>query len=229
MGKTCVLIPAYNEAKIIGDVISKIGRLGLDVMVVDDGSTDETAARAKEAGASVIKHSHNKGKGASIREGVRHILAEPYDAVIIMDGDGQHNPDEISVFLKRAEEGSSFIIGNRMSNTESMPWVRYFTNRIMSVIISLICRQHVPDTQCGYKFITRDALEKLNLASSRYDIETEILIEAARSGVRIDSVPIKTIYRREESYIRPIVDTFRFLRLLVSKLLKKTANDENGF
>jgi len=219
MKELCVLIPAYNEARTIGDIIKKIKALGFDAVVVDDGSTDGTARLAEAAGAFVMHHDANKGKGASLREGIRYALDKSYDSVVIMDGDGQHNPEEIRTFLRKArEKGSSFIVGNRMRDTETMPIVRFFTNRFMSLIISIICRQRIPDTQCGYKFISRDALNRLSLAASRYDIETEMLIEASRAGIKIDSVPIRTIYKREESNISPVVDTFRFMRLLRKKL-----------
>jgi len=218
----CVLIPAYNEAGAIGRLIKTIKEFGFDVMVVDDGSTDATSDIARSAGALVIRHDVNKGKGVSIQEGIRYALANSYNAMVIMDGDGQHKPEEIHQFIQKADEKkSSFITGNRMRNTAGMPVIRLITNRVMSAVISAICRQHIPDTQCGFKFIRRDALEKLNLSSSRYDIETEILIEAAMSGIKIDSIPIRTIYQREESKIRPVIDTLRFMRLLIKKIFAK--------
>lgn len=219
--KICVLIPAYNEAKTIGRVLGKIRAFGFEAVVIDDGSTDETSRIAADAGAIVIRHDINKGKGASLREGIRYILPRPYEAIIAMDGDGQHNPAEIHDFLKKSkEENSSFIQGNRMCNPKSMPLVRVITNKVMSSIISGLCKQHIPDTQCGYKYIRKDALEKLKLVSSRYDIETEILLEASRAGVRIDSMPIKTIYQKEASYISPFIDTLRFMRLLIKKTFR---------
>lgn len=219
MANLCVLIPAYNEARTIVDIIKKIKAFGFDAVVVDDGSKDGTTRLAEASGAFAIRHNVNMGKGASLREGIKYALSKSYDAVVIMDGDGQHNPEEIHTFLRRArEKGSSFIVGNRMRDTESMPIIRFFTNKFMSLIISIICRQRIPDTQCGYKFISRDALNRLSLAASRYDIETEMLIEASRAGIKIDSVPIRTIYKKEKSNISPIVDTFRFMRLLRKKL-----------
>jgi len=219
--KICVLIPAYNEAKTIGRVLGKIKAFGFEAVVIDDGSTDGTSRVAADAGAIVIRHDINKGKGASLREGIRYILPRPYEAIIAMDGDGQHNPDEIHNFLELSgKKDSSFIQGNRMCDPKSMPLVRVVTNRVMSSIISLMCKQHIPDTQCGYKYIRKDALKKLTLASSRYDIETEILLEASRAGVRIDSMPIKTIYQKEASYISPIVDTLRFMRLLIKRTFR---------
>jgi len=220
MEKVCALIPAYNESKTIVSIIEGVKRFGLQPLVVDDGSTDDTAKLAKESGAFVLTRTVNKGKGASLREGLQHILSMDCDAIVIMDGDGQHNPGDIELFLKKAAQGSSFITGNRMNDTKSMPRIRYFTNKFMSFVISLVCKQRVPDTQCGYKLIKKDALKKLNLSSSHYDIETEFLIEASRAGIRIDSIPVKTIYNKEESYINPVRDTFRFIGLILKQLFR---------
>jgi len=225
MDKVCVLIPAYNEARKIGEVVKAVKGLGLDAVVIDDGSTDQTYELAERAGAFVIRNTCNKGKGASIREGVRFILSKPYSAMLIMDGDGQHDPGEIHKFLNKAKEsGSAFIQGNRMHNPTSMPLMRLFTNKIMSAIVSGICKQNIADTQCGYKFVRRDVLEKLTLKTSKYDIESEMLIETANMRVKIDSVPIKSIYQKEESKIKPIIDTLRFVRLLINKAPKRRKN-----
>jgi len=214
--KVCVLIPSYNEADTIGRVIRSVMRLGLGVIVVDDGSTDGTDKAARETGVVILRHMKNLGKGASIKEGVDFILrSTDYDAVLIMDADGQHEPGDAMKFIDRLRNhGEDIIVGNRMGSTVGMPFVRLLTNKFMSRLLSSICKQSIPDTQCGFKLIKREVLEKITLDSDNFDFDSEVLLKAARNNFKIASVPIKTIYRGEQSYINPIKDTMRFIRLL---------------
>lgn len=216
MEKICVLIPSYNEAKTIGGLIRNLKSRFKNIYVVDDGSRDNTASVAISEGAAVVVHEKNKGKGASLREGFKHIIKRGFNTVLIMDGDGQHDASDIDNFIKKMDEsGADIIVGNRMLDTSSMPLMRIATNRFMSFIISRICGQRVPDTQCGFRLIKSDVLHKIDLKSSNYEIESEILLKAARNGFKIESVPIKTVYNNELSRINPFVDTIRFLSFLV--------------
>jgi len=219
--KRCALIPSYNEAKNIGAVTRELKSLGLTAYVVDDGSTDDTAGIAASQGAVVIAHTKNQGKGASLIEGFDRILKEGFDAVLIMDGDGQHATDDIDNFFKKmTETGADIVIGNRMLDTASMPALRNITNRIMSRIISNMCGQEIPDTQCGFKLIKRNVLENIKFEFSNFEIESEILLRAARKGFKIESVPVKTVYQDETSKIKPIFDTIRFLYFLIKMACK---------
>jgi len=216
MSKVAVLIPSYNGAKTIGPIVKDITGRGLVVYVVDDGSTDETTSIAKNAGAIVIRHNINKGKGASLRDGFKEILKKDFDAVLLMDGDGQHDTKDIDKFLKSFSDLSAdMIIGNRMSDTSIMPLSRKVTNRIMSYVISKLCGHKIDDTQCGFRLVNRAILEKANFKSSNYEIESEMLFKAVRKGFKIGSIPVKTVYRDEQSSINPVVDTLRFIVLLI--------------
>lgn len=221
MIKTCVLIPSYNEAKTVGGIIRELLDKGLSSCVIDDGSTDDTASIAKSSGAIVLRHDKNMGKGASLREGFKYVLKEDFAAALIMDGDGQHETSDIDNFFKKMEDtDADIVIGNRMSDTSSMPLVRNITNKFMSCVISKLCGRKIPDTQCGFKLIKRNVLEDINLESSNYEIESEILIKAAKKGFKIYSVPIKTVYKGEMSKINPIIDTIRFLLLLIKTVIR---------
>ena len=218
----CVLIPSYNEAKTIGHLVSELRVRRLTVYVVDDGSTDKTAKIAESEGAVVVGHKENRGKGASMREGFRHILKRGFDSVVVMDGDGQHVVEDIGNFIEKMKEtNADIVIGNRMLDTSSMPTLRIHTNRFMSALISFIARQNVPDTQSGFRLIKREVLQSVSLESSNYEIESEMIIKAARAGFRIESVPIKTVYKDEKSKINPIIDTIRFMFFLITTALKK--------
>lgn len=214
--KICVLIPSYNESKTIGSLVARIKAKGLDVVVVDDGSIDRTAEIAKESGAYVLAHQHNKGKGASLKEGFRYILAHDYDAVITMDGDDQHSPSDIPRFIDAASEPNvNMIVGNRMISSKGMPLIRWITNNLMSFLISIICQRNIRDSQCGFRLIKKEVLKELNPISSNYEIESETIIEAHHKGFKIKFIPIQTIYTEESSQINPAVDTIRFFRSIL--------------
>ena len=173
-------------------------------MVVDDGSTDATAAEASRAGAEVIQHPHNSGKGAAIKTGLLALATRPtIRYILLLDADGQHLPEEIPRFLD-AGAGSAMILGNRFGGARTMPMIRKATNRFMSWQISRICGQTIPDTQCGFRMLRTDLIPLLSCQSDHFDYETEMLIVAARLGHRIDSVPVSTIYGAEKSKIHPV-------------------------
>lgn len=217
--KICVVIPTYNEAESIASIIGRIRQQKLEVVVVDDGSQDNTAEIAKNNGAIVLCNQINEGKGASLAKGFRYVLGKDFDAIITMDGDGQHLPEEIPYFIRLATySNSGLFIGNRMSKRKNMPYIRVFANKLMSWIISLAAKQNIPDTQCGFRLIKREVLEKINLRTFKYETESEIIIKASRLGYKIESVPIKTIYEGEKSQINPIIDTLRFIKFVVKEL-----------
>lgn len=217
--KICILIPAHNESETIGSLVGAVKERGLDVVVIDDGSGDNSGEIAKEKGAHVIRHEQKQGKGASLSEGFKYILKQNYTGVITMDGDGQHDPDDLDFFFKAASESNAgVIVGNRMHNAKKMPLVRYLTNRFMSFIISFVCHQSIKDTQCGYRYIRSDVLRSIKLNCNDFEIETEILIKAAKKNYIITSVPVQTIYRSEKSSINPIKDTIRFFKYFFSEL-----------
>ena len=217
--RTCVIIPTFNESKVIGNLIMGIRQQNLDVVIVDDGSVDNTAQISRDNGAVVLKNPRNEGKGASLIKGFDYALRNDFYAVITMDGDGQHAPEDIPYFMRLAKYSNSGIfIGNRMLKTKNMPRTRVLTNKFMSWIVSRIAKQKIPDTQCGFRLIKSEVLKKINLETSKYEIESEILIKASRLGFKIESVPIKTVYGEERSRINPVLDTLRFIRYIIKEL-----------
>ena len=222
--KICAVIPAINEAKTISDVIKGIKALNLDidVIVIDDGSEDETSLLAEREQAYVIKHAKRIGKGACLKDGFDYALTRGYDIILALDADGQHDPSDIPRFLNTArEEGLSVVIGNRMDDPADMPGIRVFTNRLMSSIISDICGQNIPDTQCGFRLFTKEALGSINIKARKFEIDSELLIKLAKKGHRIESLPIRSIYSKEISKIRPTRDTFRFIGFLIKILFNR--------
>jgi glycosyltransferase involved in cell wall biosynthesis len=212
---TAAVIPAYNEEIHIGDVVQRTKRELQHVLVVDDGSSDETATRARLSGADVISHQENRGKGESIKTGLRYWLERQFMWIVILDADGQHRPEEIERLLAAARENNArLLLGNRMNDVSSMPFVRRLVNRYMSNRIGRACGQTIPDTQCGFRMLHREVIPEVLGGTDRFDYETEMLIVASRKGFRIASVPISTVYSDEVSSIHPVRDTIRFFRLM---------------
>lgn len=213
----CILIPVFNGAQTIRHIIRGIKAFTSDIIIVNDGSTDDTKLIAQKQGVTILEHPENRGKGASLRTGFEYILKNTtFEYIMVMDADGQHSPKFIKDFLKVAEESKAdLIIGNRMQDISNMPLIRRWTNKTMSFIISSLTRQSIPDTQCGYRLLKRRLLENIKLETSNYDTESEILLKATKKHFKIASVRISTIYRGEKSNINPAVDTFRFIRLLI--------------
>jgi glycosyltransferase involved in cell wall biosynthesis len=209
------LIPAFNEVTRVGDVVQRTKAHVSEVVVIDDGSADATSAVAREAGAIVIRHEQNRGKGASIISGLEQFAKSPAEFAILLDADGQHDPSEIPKFVDAGRrEGAGIVVGTRMRDTGEMPVVRRLTNQFTSWMTGKLARQRIPDSQCGYRLIARRVLPDLKLATSRFETETEMLIQAGRAGHRIVSMPIRTIYEPGRvSRIRPWQDTLRFFKL----------------
>ncbi len=238
----CALIPAFQAEETIGEVVSRVKAQGLDVVVVDDGSRDRTAAAAATHGALVISHLRNRGKGSALRTGFAYALRERYDGVVVLDSDGQHDPAEIPRLIEAGErQHAGLVVGNRMADGlpaapparpersttgggaaqggVAMPPTRRWVNAAMSTIISQLIRQRIPDSQCGFRVIRKELLADVPLTAARFEIESEVLLSAARRRWKIISVPVTSIYRDQASHIRPLLDTLRFLRLVARFLL----------
>jgi glycosyltransferase involved in cell wall biosynthesis len=215
------VVPAFNVARALPALLESLKRyIDADcIVVVDDGSADETARAAEGAGVAVVRHPSNRGKGAAMRTGFAEILARPdIEAVFTIDADGQHDPAEIPRFIEAYSRGADIVVGSRMAEHRTMPLHRRATNRLTSAVTSLLAHCSVDDTQSGYRLIRASLLRGLTLVTNRYEIESEILIKACRRRARVVSVPIRTIYADEKSAINPVRDTLRFLLLVVRSL-----------
>ena len=214
--RIAALIPAYREAAAIADVVHRtLPHVDL-VLVVDDGSPDDTAALAKGAGAEVIVHDVNQGKGAAMKTGMQTLAERGFDFILLLDGDGQHAPEEIPRFTAPARDGSAYVVvGNRFENVKGMPLVRRMVNSLMSHIISNACGVRIPDTQCGFRLVRSSLISYIMGSSDHFDFETEMLLLASRAGFTIQSVPVSTIYGAEKTKIRPMRDTIKFIKLML--------------
>jgi len=214
-----VVIPAYNEEKRIGAVLSATDCLGLEVLVVDDGSRDGTASVARTHSCHLVAHPVNKGKGAAIRTAIAWVLERGFDAAVFLDADGQHLPAEVDRFVSEFEaSGADLIVGSRMHDNAAMPTVRKLSNRTSSALVSLLAGTRVADSQSGFRLLSAPLLEKMKTrGGERFDFESEMIIDAARGGAKYREVPISCIYGDKKSHYHPLRDSAEFLALFVRK------------
>ncbi len=211
--KTAALIPAYNEEKHLAEVLRQTREHLADILVVDDGSRDRTAAIARENGVEVLVNPQNLGKGASLVVGLNHLFASGFDAAMCLDADGQHLPGEIPRFLAAARE-ADLVVGDRMSDIKDMPFARLWTNRVTSCILSRLAGVTVHDSQCGFRLVRREAWQGVKVAGRNFDFEGEMIVAIGRKGFRVKSVPVSTVYGDEVSAIHPVRDTVRFFQMV---------------
>jgi glycosyltransferase involved in cell wall biosynthesis len=208
------LIPAWNEAARIGPVV-EAARAHLPVLVVDDGSNDDTSAVAEAAGATAVRHPQNQGKGVALMTGFTWAMGQGYEAVLTLDADGQHDPAEIPKFLVAYESGAGdLIIGRR--DFSQMPFPRRYTNPLFGAwLLSLVLGARIYDSQSGYRLYSRRLLERLDLTATGFDLEVEVIVQAVCKEMRIGWVDIRTIYGvGEVSYFHPVKDSVRFLGMV---------------
>ena len=211
--KCAAVIPCFNEVAGIAALVSALRRQISFVLVVDDGSTDETGRSARDAGAAVIRHERNRGKGAALESGLSQLLKQGFEWAVTLDGDGQHAPEDLPALLRCAEQtGAWLVIGNRMDNARAMPWLRRGVNRWMSRKLSQRAGRHLPDTQCGLRLIHLETWAALALETERFEVESEMLMAFLAAGHRVEFVPIQVIRSRRGSRIRPVADSLRWLK-----------------
>lgn len=211
--RVVALIPAWNEERHISSVVQRTRRQ-LPLLVVDDGSTDATAERAAAAGATVLKHRTNRGKGSALITGFEWVREQGFEACITLDADAQHNPEEIPKFLAAYQDGAGdLIIGRR--DFSKMPFPNRLANPIGSWLLSKALRANIFDNQSGFRLHTRRLLEQLELESTGFELEVEVIVQAVCKGLPIGWVDIETIYHGEkESYFHPYHDSVRFLGMV---------------
>jgi len=208
--QTCLVIPCFREEKTIAAVVSTSRQWMRRVIVVDDGSDDQTAIRAEEAGAEVIRHSTRRGKGHALHTGLEAARKAGFLWCITMDGDGQHSTGDLPRFLDFPAD-IELLIGNRMGDPQEIPCLRRQTNRLMSFLLSWLTGRKLWDSQCGFRRVSIHAWKQLAIEASQFEVESEFIIRMAEGGKRIEFVPITVIYGTEKSKIRPFKDTWRWI------------------
>ena len=213
--KIVVLIPAYNAGKTVGDVVSGARKYLPDLLVINDGSTDETKHAAEEAGARVVSHPSQMGKGAALRTGFSILLGNdaPFDVpdgILTMDADGQHDPEDIPALVSAFVAGrGDLIVGSRMAQRENIPTYRLWPNLVGNFFLSRASGNRVEDSQSGMRVYSRALLSTISLSASRFDLEAEAIIRSGKAGFEFCFIPIRAIYAEDHtSNFRPVLDTF---------------------
>ena len=210
-----VLVPAYQAAAHLGEVLLGLNALSPrpHVLVVDDGSRDATAEVAHQFGADdVYSFAANRGKGHALLAGFERLMA--FDAVVTLDADGQHPPACVPAFIAAADAGADLVLGRR-EITPDMPAARRFANRFSSAWCSAIAGQPIADSQCGYRLYRREVLASTPVQASRYEVETEMAVRAARLGFKVAHVDIPTVYGDEQSHLSPTRDVPRIVGMML--------------
>lgn len=222
--KTLICIPAFNAAPYLPRLIAQLKDLSLpcECLVIDDGSTDQTSDVCRNHAIPVMAHEINRGKGAALQTGIRHALKTNMDVLVTLDADLQHPVHRIPALLEPIQKNvADFVIGARTRSHSGMSWARRFSNATTSRLVSWRIGRPISDSQSGFRAIRTEFLKNLDLRTSRYETETEILIHCADHGTRFAEIDIPTIYGDAHSSIRHIADTFRFIRLYIRLLGKQ--------
>ncbi len=209
--KCVAVIACFNEAGTIAPLVAAVGRYLPSVIVVDDGSTDGSSSLAGGAGAEVVAHRRNFGKGTALKTGLLRARQRGFEWALVLDGDGQHAPGDWPAFWRCAgQTGALLVVGNRMHNAEAIPWLRRQVNRWMSRQLSRHAGRHLPDTQCGFRLVHLETWATLPLNTERFEIESEMLMVFLAAGHPVEFVPIRVIGRGRRSRIRPVTDSLRW-------------------
>jgi glycosyltransferase involved in cell wall biosynthesis len=214
--RICAVLPAFNEASAVGRVVSGIRPHVHTVLVVDDGSNDGTSVEAHAAGALVVRHATNEGKGRALRTALTWVLARPFTHALLMDADGQHAADDAPALIAAGTHPDvDLVIGERVFSRDAMPAARYYSNVVGSWALSKFVGVPVADTQSGFRLVRCAALRGVELTARGYEIETEMLIRLMRRRARLKCVPVQAVYGVGLSKLRPVRDTTRTCFLAV--------------
>lgn len=218
------VIPAFNASETLKSVILSLRQCGMAtrIIVVNDGSTDDTKETTKLLDIETIEHHKNLGKGAALRSGFQFAHKMKADLILTLDADGQHNPFEATKLLEGISAGNAdIVIGSRIANLKDMPFHRILSNVITSKLISWRIKQTIEDSQSGFRLIRTDVTKKVMLTTKKFDLESELLIKAGLQNFKIASVPIATIYNKKSKSKVGVMDIFRFIVLFVRSLAWK--------
>jgi len=213
-------IAAYNEARYVGSVVLQARQYVDEVIVIDDGSTDKTAKVAELAGATVIRHTENRGKGAAIQSILAEAKKRNLDVLVLLDADSQHNPNEIPALVKPISEGFDLVIGSREAQKDKTPRYRRIGQKVIFRSSRLASKANVADSESGFRALSPKAINELDLKAHGFAIESEMITCAADKNLKITEVPISNIYTKDGSTLHPIrhgIDVLSQIIVMISQ------------
>ena len=203
-GRVIAGLPAFNEAKYIGSLVLAARQYVDEVIVIDDGSSDNTAQLAEMAGATVVRHEGNRGYGAAIQSILEAARQHDPDVLVIFDADAQHTPDDIPRLVEAVKGGLDFVVGSRERQRKSIPFYRRLGQKVISRSANVLAESPLTDTESGFRAFSRKALQTLNLHEQGMAISAETVIEASRQGLKVGEVPISIAYTGDSSTLNPV-------------------------
>ena len=218
------VIPAYQAERCVGDVVRRATRVVDHVLVIDDGSTDDTSRVAGACGARVIRHEQNRGKGRALQTGFEDLFSRGFEHVVTLDADGQHLPEEIGALIPPLKAGADMVVGSRTHLFPKMHVVRRTSNRCSSRLISWVAGTDLGDIQSGFRIYTRRLLDATGFPEPRFEAESAVVVRAVRMGFQIAAVPVRLGFPdgRATSHYRPIVDSLRIAAAVSRARFEKT-------
>ena len=219
--KVIAAIPAFNEEQYIGTVVLKTKQYVDEVIVVDDGSTDNTSEVARLAGATVLRNKENKGKGVAIQRILTEAKRRAPDVLVLLDADVQHNPDEIPRLIKPVLEGSDLVIGSRKAQANKTPRYRRIGQKILLHSTRLLSRKKLTDSESGFRALSKRAISEIRLTENGFAVETEMIVQATDEGLKITEVPISNIYTKDGSTLNPVAHGLEVFTRIIAMISER--------
>ncbi len=219
--RVIVAMPAYNEERYIGTMVLKARRYADEVMVIDDGSSDDTAGISRLAGATVIRHSQNKGKGVAIQRILNEVKKKTAEILVLLDADSQHNPDEIPRLIQPILDGYDMVIGTREDVKENIPLYRRIGQKILLQSTRTLTKKKITDSESGFRAFSRKAINSLKLSQKGFAVESEMIAVAEEKGLKIKEVPISVKYTKDGSTLNPVRHGFGVLTQIMAMISER--------